>query len=213
MKLRADNWYTRSRKTRSFQTTDVDPMFLIQYTLSCLYLDYHTTMTQQMKAPESRLLASKKCAEKSKELHHQAQCNVEKVSLTRAKGRNDDLDDGPSDSSRAPKRTCSSHSSSEDQLFLSLHSVHSTMAFTLSLLASDWQDDDDSESSDFESSFASLGCDDDDEEDAYQEPRKILAKQMIENAKPRLKLLMKAQSMRRMGREPSFRGTLGLIAE
>jgi hypothetical protein len=164
-----------------------------------------------MNAPESRLLASTKCA-KSEELTPQAQCNVEKVSLSKAKDRNDDLD-GPSRSSRAPRRgSNSSHSSIEDQLFDSLLSVHST-ASTRSILASDWHDDDDSDSLDFVSSFASLGCDDDDDEDAYREHRNMLAKQTIENAKPRRDLLSKAQSMRRMNREPSFRGTLDLIAE
>jgi hypothetical protein len=161
----------------------------------------HTTMTNQMNAPESRILASEKCAEKSKELQDQAQ----------AKGNNDDLD-GPRDSSRAPNITSSStHCSSEDLLFDSLDSVHSTTS-TLNILGIDWQDDDDSES-DFESSFASLGCDDDDDEEAYREQRNMLAKQTIENAKPRRQLLTKAQSTRRMIREPSFRGTLGLIAE
>jgi hypothetical protein len=188
-------------------------------------------MTNQMKSPESQLLASKKCTEKSKELTHQAQCNVEKVSLSKANDRNDDLDGPTRDSSRAPKNddldgptsdssraahkrtfsSSSSHSSSEDQLFDSLLSVHSTTS-TLSILASDWHDDDDSES-DFESSFASLGSDDDDDEDAYREHRNMLAKQTIENAKPRLELLMKAQSMSGMSREPSFHGTLDLIAE
>jgi hypothetical protein len=164
-------------------------------------------MTQKMQAPENRLLVSNKCAEKSKELPHQVQCNVEKVSLSKTKDRNDDLD-GPSDSSKALKRTpYSSHSSSEDQSFDYLHSVHSTAA-------SDWQNDDDDDSLDFETSFASLGCDDDDDEDAYREQRDMLAKQTIENARPRREhLSMKAQSKRRMNREPSLRGTLDLIAE
>jgi hypothetical protein len=183
------------------------------------------TMTQQMmmtkEAPEESrlaLLASKKCCaeEKSKELPLQAQeCNVEKAYLSNAKGNNNDGLDGPSDaSSRAPAKrrsSSSSHSSSEDLLFDSLHSVHSTTS-TLNWQDDD-DDDDDSELSDFESSFSSMGCDDDDDEEAYREQRNMLAKQTIENAKPRRELLTKAQSMRRLNREPSFLGTLDLIAE
>jgi hypothetical protein len=113
-----------------------------------------------------------------------------------------------------PPRKGFSPSQNEEGLFNSLDSVHTSSSSNHSFLVfEDWQHSD-SDSDDCGGSFASLGSNDEDYEDAYREQQNAMAKLTLESTKPRRdSSTLTLQTPRWMGRQLSVRGTLDLIAE
>jgi hypothetical protein len=102
----------------------------------------------------------------------------------------------------------------KEGLFDSLDSVHTSSSNHSCLLFEDWQDSD-SDYDDCDGSFASLGSNDEDYEDAYREQRNAMAKLTLESTRPRgdSSTLTLQPPSRWMGRQLSVQGGLDLIAE
>ena len=108
----------------------------------------------------------------------------------------------------------SSHHSKEDRTFDTLDSIHTNSTLSNSQSNMSWHDASETDFDD--SSFASLGSNDDDEEEVYREQQMAMERFTLESTQPPTKreILFGPQSPRWHNRKQvSFRGTLDLIAE